>query len=70
MNVNPCRKDCPNRSPTCHGECDAYAEYFELRRAERKAEHDDAGVEFVRKGSYYQYIKKAEKAKCRMFIHR
>lgn len=67
---NPCVKECPKRNSYCHADCDAYAEYFELRRAQRKAEHDDAGVEFVRKSSYYQYKTKAAKAKCRMFIHR
>ena len=67
---HPCHQDCPDRSPTCHGECKAYAEYFELRKAERAAENAEAGIDQVRKGSYYQYKEKAAKAKCRMFIHR
>lgn len=38
---NPCKKDCPDRSPTCHikGNCkhgyDEYAEYCERRRQAR-----------------------------------
>lgn len=26
-NPNPCTQDCPDRSPTCHGQCDKYAVY-------------------------------------------
>lgn len=32
----PCGKECPDRSPTCHGECEKYAEFVrlnELRKA-------------------------------------
>ena len=29
---NPCRKDCPGRSPTCHIDCEAYQEFFEERK--------------------------------------
>lgn len=29
---SPCVKDCPGRSPTCHGTCEAYAAYAEERR--------------------------------------
>jgi len=25
---NPCKKDCPDRSPTCHAECEAYLAFF------------------------------------------
>lgn len=24
---NPCRKDCPRRSPTCHSDCPDYEKY-------------------------------------------
>ena len=24
---NPCKRDCPKRSPTCHAVCPEYAEY-------------------------------------------
>ena len=26
---NPCKKDCPGRSPTCHAECEAYLAFNE-----------------------------------------
>lgn len=29
----PCKKDCPNRSPSCHGQCDAYIAYEKERNA-------------------------------------
>ena len=35
---NPCVKNCPDRTPTCHGECEKYARYAawcEERRHER-----------------------------------
>lgn len=28
---NPCTKNCPGRSPTCHCECEEYLEFFEER---------------------------------------
>lgn len=30
---NPCRRDCPERSPKCHGACERYAEYSRNRNA-------------------------------------
>lgn len=37
---NPCKKDCPGRSPTCHAECGAYLDFYawckETREQERK----------------------------------
>jgi hypothetical protein len=29
---NPCKKDCPGRSATCHAECDAYLEFHNWNR--------------------------------------
>lgn len=34
---NPCRKDCPDRTPTCHGTCDRYAQFAAWREEVRKA---------------------------------
>lgn len=37
---NPCVKECPDRSPTCRGECEkytAYAAWCEEKRQERAA---------------------------------
>jgi hypothetical protein len=40
----PCKRDCPDRSPTCHSTCKKYREYQqtvawqrELREAERES---------------------------------
>lgn len=33
MKNNPCKKDCPNRSGTCHAECKEYLEWQEERKA-------------------------------------
>lgn len=27
-NPNPCSQDCPDRSPTCHSECEKYCVFF------------------------------------------
>lgn len=44
----PCRRDCPDRSPTCHAECEAYRE-FAARRAEiyrqRRIEYDAKSIQ-------------------------
>lgn len=31
----PCRKDCPDRSPTCHATCGKYKAFTEKLAAER-----------------------------------
>lgn len=33
---NPCDPKCPRRSPTCHGECPEYDEFFKRRQKELK----------------------------------
>lgn len=35
MNTNkpPCGQSCPNRTPTCHKECEAFRQYDEQRLA-------------------------------------
>lgn len=56
---NPCAKDCPNSSSTCHKECAKYAAFVACRRklyAQRERNHDVAGVakaRFVRISKYY-----------------
>lgn len=35
-NQSPCKKDCCERSPTCHAECERYKVYAELKRQERE----------------------------------
>ena len=41
----PCKKDCPNRSPTCHSECDAYLEFFEFCKEVRKKDRQKGNVD-------------------------
>lgn len=54
----PC-KDCPDRSPECHGKCERYQEYCAEREAikARKREADNADIYLFSK------IKKLGKAK-------
>jgi hypothetical protein len=33
---NPCSKDCPKRSPTCHCECPNYLAFFAERQRENQ----------------------------------
>ena len=33
-NKHPCGQSCPNRTPTCHRECEAFRQYDEQRLAE------------------------------------
>lgn len=37
----PCTRDCPGRSPTCHGSCDRYAAYVAYREHIRAARQHD-----------------------------
>ncbi len=32
----PCKRDCPGRSPTCHAECEKYKAYTEQQREDYK----------------------------------
>lgn len=38
---NPCAKDCPDRSPTCHGECERYAAFAAHCERMRQARHQE-----------------------------
>ena len=44
----PCVKDCPNRSPTCHGDCEKYLEYFEHRREISKMRVEDETTGYLK----------------------
>lgn len=55
---NPCKRDCPKRSPTCHGSCPDYADYKERlnkenalirKKQDEKRRLDDAEVARSRK---------------------
>lgn len=41
---NPCRKDCPNRTATCHGSCPAYKAYRKKRDEYLAEQHDQRAV--------------------------
>ena len=34
---NPCKRDCAERSPTCHAHCEKYRGWVESRKPELKA---------------------------------
>lgn len=42
--ANPCAKDCPDRSPTCHSGCEKYANYAAWRESVRREKHLNAMV--------------------------
>lgn len=33
---NPCTRDCPNRHPHCHGDCEPYLAFYAWRRQENE----------------------------------
>ena len=39
MIEQPCKKDCPNRSATCHAECEAYLQFIEYNSIQREDIH-------------------------------
>lgn len=39
MIEQPCKKDCTNRSATCHAECAAYLQFIEDNAKERERIH-------------------------------
>lgn len=51
---NPCKRDCPRRSPTCHSSCPDYAKY------KRYLKRKKAAIEKVNVYDKYISIKKDE----------
>ncbi len=44
-NLNPCKRDCPRRSPTCHSECKEYLEFraeLDQKCLKRKLNYENA----------------------------
>ena len=39
MKRSPCKKDCPDRSATCHAECEPYLDFVRARHEERERIH-------------------------------
>ena len=50
----PC-KDCPNRHPLCHAECEQYLAYKAEREARREERRITRDVAAVRSTSYLKY---------------
>lgn len=43
---NPCKPDCPERSPTCHSECEKYIAYDILRDIYRNQIYRDKELKY------------------------
>lgn len=41
----PCTQDCPNRSPTCHSECEKYQEFRKKNAEERDRRYRENEVD-------------------------
>lgn len=41
---NPCKRNCPNRSPTCYGECEDYLAFNEwcIKQRKERMKYNDA----------------------------
>lgn len=56
--TNPCSRDCPDRSPTCHADCQRYKDFAAEMAAQRAARWKDSQVATticegrIRRGSY------------------
>lgn len=46
---SPCKKDCPDRSPTCHAECEAYLAFHKHNQEKYKKHMKETDI--------LQYIK-------------
>lgn len=56
---NPCGKNCPERSITCHGTCERYAEFWAKCEEARKKRAMDAGNRSMSPGLRKALVKKA-----------
>lgn len=45
MVENPCARDCPDRTATCHAECEKYARFFAWREEQRKKRAEEKTLE-------------------------
>lgn len=43
----PCGKDCPDRSQSCHGECERYAEFVKYNELRKKEKLNYLDTEYV-----------------------
>lgn len=42
---NPCKRDCPDRSATCHAECVKYLNYYEWCKEARKRDRQRGNID-------------------------
>lgn len=42
---SPCKKGCPDRTPTCHSECEKYLSYYEHCRARGKERRKQGDID-------------------------
>lgn len=55
----PCPKHCPRRSPTCHGECRDYLEFYNGNRRQNEKDLQEQALD----GLKIDGLRKAEKAR-------
>lgn len=48
----PCRKDCPDRTPICHAECEKYEQFRIAQEIYRKAVNEAKEKERAKRPSY------------------
>jgi len=62
---NPCVPNCPERSRTCHAECDRYTAFYASRRAANAANLEEKGVTAFRTEQVLKTIDRNEKRRNR-----
>ena len=55
---NPCKKDCPDRCPTCHQTCEEYLAFYEYRRRENEQRYKRSRIDFDARSSVGRREKK------------
>lgn len=57
----PCTQDCPDRSPTCHSECEKYQEFQKKNAEERDRRYRENEVERYIGEKFEKAARKARK---------
>lgn len=57
LSDNPCRRDCPDRSATCHIDCKKYADF------KARSEAEKASIQKIK--TEERRIREAEVARCK-----
>lgn len=56
--MQPCKRDCPGRSPTCHAECEKYLQYAAENAAKRQERYLQGDVA----GAVYESMRRMKKS--------